>query len=174
MEFDAAAVNESAWREMRRAIHAGWIIAVSLIVIVLGSFIVVIHFATDVDVNLFLSDPAEKAFLPFYTGSYTYIGAFALLSVLTVCLFTVSMMTDSGSGVITRMFLVTLGVLAAWLGLDDLFMFHEWAGLAMAELTSQDDIAGARSRLEGIVFIAYGIAWLGWAAWYRAAVRATS
>lgn len=173
MDVERTVINDTARQEILRAVHVRWLLAVIFTVVALGGFLVVVHFATDVDVNLFLADPAEKAFLPFYTGSYTYIGAFALLSILTVCLFTASLMRRDVDVPVTRMFLVTLGVLAAWLGLDDLFMFHEWAGLVMAELAGQDDIAAARSRLEGVVFVAYGIAWLGWAAWFRKSIRVT-
>lgn len=143
------------------------------VLVVIGAAIVLVHFATDIDVNLFLADPAEIAHLPFYTGAMTYLGAFALLSACAVCGFAASLIPDRLAGSSRASFLLSLGLLVAWLGLDDLLMFHEWAGLAIAELLDQADIAGARSRLEGIVFVAYGLAWMAWAGVFRHTILST-
>jgi hypothetical protein len=166
--------SPSSFTGFQRALHARWIVAVLITVAVLGGGILGIHFATHIDVTLLLSDPAEQAALPFYTGSYTYIGAIALFSTLAVCLFAASLPGDHEGTAIHRSFLVSLGALSAWLGLDDLFMFHEWAGLAIAEARGQDEIPGARSRLEGVVFAAYGAAWLAWVRVYWRTIRHTS
>lgn len=156
-----------------RGFHPGWTAAVLAIAGLLGGVVMGVHFATDIDVNLLLADPAELVSLPAYTGAYTYIGAVALFAALAICLFTASVTKTDDGGPIGTSFLVSLGVLAAWLGLDDLFMFHEWAGLAIAETAGMDD-AGARSRLEGVVFGAYGLAWLAWIGMFRQTIRHTS
>lgn len=38
---------------------------------VLGAVILGVHFLTHIDVELLISDPAEKGHLPAYTGKYT-------------------------------------------------------------------------------------------------------
>lgn len=153
---------------------APWFVAVSALIILMGSGILAIHFSTHIDVNLLLSDPAEVAHLPGYTGIYTYVGAFALLTGGAIAFFAAMLLRGRPDVGPTVPFLVSLGVLLAWLGLDDLFMFHEWAGLAIAEHVGRADEPGARSQLEGVVFGAYAVIWLAWIGWYWRTIRETA
>jgi hypothetical protein len=61
-------------------------------------------------------------------------------------------------------FLLTLGGLLAWLALDDLYLIHEGLGGVIARhvLPSID-----RRMLEGVVFAAYGVAWVAWLVRFR-------
>src|SRR5690606_7533170 len=64
-------------------------------------------------------------------------------------------------------FQLSLGVLLAVLALDDLFMLHEELGGVFARnlLPSMD-----RRMLEGVVFAAYGVAWVVWLVRYRRSI----
>lgn len=141
---------------------------------VLGAVILGVNFLTHIDVELLISDPAEKGHLPAYTGMYTYAGSFALLVAGAVCVFTAVVLRGRPGAWPGESFLLLLGALVAWLGIDDLFMFHEWSGLAIAELAGRGDEPGARSRLESIVFVAYAVIWFLWIARYWRVIRDTA
>lgn len=151
-----------------------WLLGVSAVVAMMGVVILAIHFSTHIDVELLLADPADRGHLPGYTGLYTYAGAFALLTGGAVCLFTAMLLNGRPAAWPPAAFLVSFGVLIAWLGIDDLFMFHEWFGLAIAELIGRGDESGARSKLETVVFVGYGIAWVWWIMRFWRVVRETT
>lgn len=151
-----------------------WLIWTLVVAGIMGVVILTIHFTTHVDVTLLISDPADKGHLPGYSGLYTFASAFALLAGGAICVFAAQVLRDRPSSFPSALFLLTFGALIGWLGIDDLFMFHEWAGLAIAELLGRGDEPGARSRLEAIVFAAYAVAWGAWVGRFWRTVRQTA
>lgn len=151
-----------------------WLIGTLALVGIMGAVILTIHFTTHVDVTLIISDPADKGHLPGYSGLYTFASAFALLAGGAICVFAAQLLRNRPAAFPSALFLLTFGALIGWLGIDDLFMFHEWAGLAIAELLGRGDEPGARSRFEAIVFAAYAVAWIVWLGRFWRTVRQTA
>lgn len=137
-----------------------WLALVSGFVFLLGLVILIIYYTTDVNVRLILSDPAETALLPEYAGLYSSIGVLVLW---TAAIFG---FVSAGFGRFNvpsqRRFLLSYSVIIGFLALDDLLMFHEWAGLLLARGFGANDLANARSALEAIVFAVYVFVILVW------------
>lgn len=72
-----------------------------------------------------------------------------------------------------RVYAAVLGTFLAWLGLDDIFMIHEWFGLRLAWLLQSDDVPSDRQWLESYVFAGYGLTWLGILLVFRQAIART-
>ena len=145
-----------------------WIALVLVVTGILGAVIVLVHFATDVNVRIILSDPAETALLPEYAGWYSHIGVLVLWASSIFGL--VSSRFGSFQSGVGRRFVRSFAVILGLIARDDLFLIHEWLGLKLAQLTKASDIASARSALEAIVFASYiaiGAFWV-WA--YRSSI----
>ena len=142
-----------------------WVALVLAIVGLLGAIILLIHFATDINVRIILSDPAETALLPEYAGWYSNLGVLVLWSS------SIFSFVSSRYGWFEiherRRFVTWFAAILAVIAIDDLFMIHEWIGLKLAQLTEANDLASARSALEIFVFALYVLAGAYWVWRYR-------
>lgn len=144
-----------------------------MLVALLGLTILVIHFGTDINVRYIVSDPSETALLPEYTGAYSHLGVLVLWTAAVTSILTGAVIRGHPKEERLSSFFVQLGVLTGWLAADDLFMWHEFMGLAMARAIGADDIATRRSQLEGIVVLIYGLLWIWWILRYWPVIRNT-
>jgi hypothetical protein len=128
--------------------------------VAVGALTFVLHNATQMNVKDLFVDPTAKAQLGSHVGLFSHLGVLALWTGATVLVGS-ALLGSRGAG--TR-FLLTLGGLLAWLALDDLYLIHEGLGGVIARhvLPSID-----RRMLEGVVFAAYGVAWVAWLVRFR-------
>lgn len=136
-----------------------WYVAVFAVLLILIGIVIYLHARTHIIVTELFEDPVEFGVLPLHVGMYTYLGATSMIVAASIMLFT----TFSTINVMQnmRMLLGVLGSFLLWLGLDDVFMIHEWVGLRLAWLIQSDDVPYDRQWLETPVFAAYAFAWVG-------------
>jgi hypothetical protein len=141
-----------------------WIGGVILFLVAIGVLVFVLDTGTRMNVKDLFVDPSAKA------GFGPHVGLFSHLGVLTLWTGATALLGASvlGSRDERPAFQLSLGVLLAVLALDDLFMLHEELGGVFARnlLPSMD-----RRMLEGVVFAAYGVAWVVWLVRYRRSIR---
>lgn len=140
-----------------------WIGGVILFLVAIGVLVFVLDTGTRMNVKDLFVDPSAKA------GFGPHVGLFSHLGVLTLWTGATALLGASvlGSRDERPAFQLSLGVLLAVLALDDLFMLHEELGGVFARnlLPSMD-----RRMLEGVVFAAYGVAWVVWLVRYRRSI----
>lgn len=143
-------------RQLRE--NALWILVVAFVLTVMTAIVVYLHNNTHIIVTELFEDPVEFGILPQHVGMFSFLGAmtmivagaFMVLSAWTV----VSLARE------LKLFMSALGGFLLWLGIDDVFMIHEWVGLRLAWLMKSDDVPRDRQWLESVVFVAYGLAWI--------------
>lgn len=150
-------------REVERSrgrIALSWIGGVVLILVAIGLAVMVLDTGTRMNVKDLFVDPSAKAGFGPHVGLFSHVGVLALWTGATALLGPFLFGRQDNR----RGFQVSLGVLLAVLAIDDLFMLHEELGGVIARyvLPSMD-----RRMLEGIVFAAYGVAWVVWLARHR-------
>lgn len=158
--------NEPQTRPPARTL-VPWLAGIAAVMLALAAVILLVHFTTDVNVRIIVSDPAETALLPEYAGAYSHLGVLVLWTAGVISV--VAGVVTRGRRPVDHMssLFIGLGVLICWLAADDLFMWHEWIGLALARLAGATDVHGMRTQLEAVVFAVYGLACLAWAARFR-------
>lgn len=99
-----------------------------------------------------LGDPATALEAPFYIGFVSNVGILLWAAAASVFLFGALLLGRRGGDAGWRRFLLCSGLLAAWLGLDDLFLLHD---VVFPELLSipQPAVAGAHAALT-LVYLA--------------------
>ena len=70
-------------------------------------------------------DPLQRLHLPVYLGLLSYLGVLAWCAATSVMLFSTFLIRHSHPDSLSARFLVWMGILAAMLLLDDLFMVHD-------------------------------------------------
>lgn len=142
-------------------------------IVVLGAIILIVYYTTHINVHHLVADPSEIAFLPEYTGVYSYLGVLILWTAAVLSVVTGSIVRGAAAVGRISAFFLTFGLLLGWLAADDLFMWHEWAGLLIAQAIGADDVGSARSRLEAIVFAIMGAVWIVWLVRFRRTILST-
>lgn len=133
-----------------------WIVAVGIILLILTAIVVHLHLNTHIIVTELFEDPAEFGVLPQHVGMYSYASATTLVVAGAIMLFAFSSARDIVPDV--KAILFVFGAMFLWLGLDDVFMIHEWVGLRLAWLIESENVPYDRQWLESVVFGSYGIA----------------
>jgi hypothetical protein len=77
--------------------------------------------------GLLTRDPVSVAELPFYTGFLSNVGVLLWAAAATVCIFSATVSRPLQGAPQMRSFLIASGFVSLWLGLDDVFVFHETA-----------------------------------------------
>ena len=144
---------------------AGWVFAV---VVILFSLLAVLHETHGADVRVVLRDPAETADIPEYAGAYMYAGVLLLWTAGGVGVLTGLLLRGRSLQRSPGTLLLALGGYLCWLAADDLFMIHEWLGLAISRLIGVENEYHGRTRLEGVIFVLYGVIALAWIWRHRA------
>lgn len=80
-----------------------------------------------IPVNQLTADPTALIGGPFYLGFLSQMGIFVWAAVATIGLFTSYVLRLSGGDRAYSRFFVASGLFSLWLGLDDVFLFHEEA-----------------------------------------------
>lgn len=138
--------------------HVWWYLAVAVVLTILGLIVLHLHFNTHLFVDELFADPVELATLPLHVGIYTYISATALVVAGSLLLFAGFSAVSIAESMKT--FLILLGAFILWLGLDDVFMIHEYVGLRLAWFIGSEDVPRDRQWLESFVFAAYAMIWV--------------
>lgn len=149
---------------------AGWVAAV---VLALFAVLALLHETRGVDVRVLLRDPAETANIPEYAGAYMYAGVLLLWTAGIVSVMVGLLLRVRRPDATTWRYFAGLGVFLCWLAADDLFMIHEWLGLALSRSIGIENEYLGRTRLEGLVFLSYGVIALVGLLRYRSEVRRT-
>lgn len=136
--------------------------SVFAVVALLFGFLVFLHEGWGVDVRVVLRDPAETADIPEYAGAYMYAGVLLLWTAGVVGVLSGLLLRGHRTHRQTGALLLGMGVFLCWLAADDLFMVHEWLGLALSRLIGVENEYLGRTRLEGVVFVSYGVIALAW------------
>jgi hypothetical protein len=74
-----------------------------------------------------VSDLVYLGQLPIYNGLFSQIGLFFWMAGATICLFGVVLLAGRKADRNLRWFLVVSGLITLYLGLDDAFLFHDYA-----------------------------------------------
>lgn len=133
-----------------------WITVVMLVLLALTAIVVHLHLNTHIIVTELFVDPVEFGVQPQHVGMYSYASATTLVVAGSIMLFTGWAAVNIAGGV--KGVLLVLGAMLLWLGLDDVFMIHEWVGLRLAWLIQSDNVPHDRQWLGSAVFGNYGIA----------------
>lgn len=160
------------WEQGRQAVV--WIALVLLVMFALGAFIVVVHNRTDADIMLLISDAVDIGLLPKYTGMYTFLGGVVLAVSGAIVLFTAFVLASIRRHGGRVSFLVLLGIAIGWLGIDDIFLFHEWTGYQIARLTGSAHPEYDGMYHEAWVFGAYALIWITLIARYWRLIATTN
>lgn len=139
--------------------HLWWYGAVLVVILLTGFATIYLQQNTNVEVTEMFEDPVAFAGLPLYIGVFTYLSATALIVAGSLLIFAAWAARQLAGGM--KIFVIVMGVLLLWLGLDDVFMIHEWVGLQLARWMESDEPGYDRQWLESYVFVAYAIAWVG-------------
>jgi hypothetical protein len=148
-------------------------ISIAGLVFSLGVVILIVYATTHINVHHLVADPSEIAFLPEYTGVYSYLGVLVLWTAAVLSVVAGYLVRGVQEFKGFSLFFRTFGVLLGWLAADDLFMWHEWAGLVMAQAIGAEDVGTARSGLEVVVFAIMGAVWLAWLIRFRKRIMQT-
>jgi hypothetical protein len=132
------------------------------VVVLLFAFLALLHERWGVDVRILLRDPAETADIPEYAGAYMYAGVLLLWTAGIVGVLAGLLLRNQRVDQPTGRLLLGMGAFLCWLAADDLFMIHEWLGLALSRLIGVENEYLGRTRLEGVVFVSYGGIALTW------------
>lgn len=156
--------------EIRHAVP--WVLFTSLALFVSAVIVLLVHYGTDVNVEVLTVDPAAEVGLAPYVGVVSYVGILFLWSAATIGIVGYLVLRRSqGHRDLSRL-LGTFFLLMAWLAIDDLFLIHEEVGLALARSLDRID---DRSLLETPVFLLYGLALIVWLVGFRRTIlRQTS
>lgn len=144
-------------RQLRN--HFLWFAAATMLLVMVGLLNIYLQGNTPVEVTEMFEDPVAFAGLPLYIGVYTYLIGTMLILAGALLLFVAWSVSEIDPAI--RVYIVALGALVLWLGLDDIFMIHEWVALRLAYLIESDDPGYDRQWLETPVFAAYALAWVG-------------
>lgn len=160
-----------AFRQVRALVPT--LALLSGLMVVAGLILVAVHYSSDENVTMLVKDPREFTNLSFRTGIFSNVGILVLWSV-TVISFSFGLFTRRSHRTreVSGM-LITFALLHGFLAIDDLLLIHEEIGLLASRAIGTGEIIEMRSRLEGIVFVAYGILWLAWAWRYRRVIVST-
>lgn len=143
-------------KQMR--LHWPWIAGVLVVLAVLLAIVVHLHKNTHIIVTELYTDPVEFGILPQHVGMYSYVGATVLVVAGSLMLLVAASVEVLSS--MTRAFMSVLGGFILLLGIDDVFMIHEWVGLRLAWLIQSDNVPKDRQWLESLVFGGYFLVWI--------------
>lgn len=135
-------------------------LAIVIVVGCAGIGLLTLYFTTDVNPRHFVSDPAETALLPEYTGSLSYAAIVVLWTsavIAAVCARYGSALTAA-----RRRFIWSIAIVNGALALDDLCMLHEFVGLRLAIAAGAANVGESRQVMEVVAFaamIAAGVWW---------------
>lgn len=136
-----------------------WLALVLGALSIVSGFLWYLHFNTHMQVTEVFADPVALAGLPIHFGTLEYLSASVMIVAGAILLFVGWAASELARSM--RWFAVVLGLFILWLGLDDVYMIHEWIGLRLAILIGSEDIGLDRQWLESFVFGAYALAWIG-------------
>lgn len=160
-------------RDLGSQVRRNWagLVGVFAVVAVLVLWVMHLHFNTHIIVQELFVDPVEFGTLPLHVGIYSYIGATTLVVAGALMVFG-SWVSGVASSAL-RKFLGLFGSFILWLGLDDVFMIHEYIGLRLAWLIGSDDVPQDRQWLESFVYGGYVVVWVGLVVIFRHVLLST-
>lgn len=139
--------------------HLWWYVAVLVVLTVLGAIVLHLHVNTHIIIGELFVDPVDFGVMPFHIGTYTYISATVMVVGGSLMLFAAWSASNLARSM--KLYLTVLGAFILWLGLDDVFMIHEWVGLRLAWFIGSENVPRDRQWLESFVFAAYALTWVG-------------
>ena len=111
--------------------------------------------------SVLMKDPVGQLHAPLYTGAISNLGVLLWAAGAAICLFAAADRRRLGGGE-RRTFVLGLGLLTAWLALDDLYLLHEQVIL---RLTSIREMCTQALYAAGLLF---------WLVRFREVVRGTA
>ncbi len=152
--------------------HARWYLAVFAVLALLLTVVFYLHYNTHIIVTELFEDPVEFGVLPLHVGMYSYLGGTAFIVAGSLLLFAALSALHVAHNM--RTYVLIIGLLLLWFGLDDIFLIHEWVGLRLAWLIQSENVPQDRQWLEVYVFLAYALAWGAIIVYFRAQVLRTA
>lgn len=113
--------------EFLRRIHHRQILGILGVSAIPIGIIVLLNRWRGIPVNQLTADPTALINGPFYLGFLSQMGIFVWAAVATIGLFTAYVLRLAGGDRAQSRFFLASGLLSLWLGLDDVFLFHEEA-----------------------------------------------
>lgn len=147
-----------------------WLALTLTIAATTASVFLVVHYATSVNVEVLTVDPVAEVGLPSYVGVFSHLGVLVLCAAASISLFGWYLLRGSPAGTRLSLQLGILGLLLAWLAIDDLFLIHEEIGRVLADKRDRPE---DRSLFEFPVFVFYGFAWVAWLVRFRREIAQT-
>lgn len=111
----------------------------------LASLVLLVWFLEGVPISNLTRDPVAIVEVPFYTGFFSQLGIFFWAATATLCFFSAKMTSNRPESRMFKRYLFLSGLLTLFLGLDDIFLFHELVFPIYLGIPQQ------------VVFIIYGI-----------------